>query len=56
MLLRSGGATKATLDTKIIELMDLVGIARRLRMAYPHEMDGGRRQRVAVGRALAMNP
>ena len=56
VLLRSGGATKATLDTKIIELMDLVGIARRLRMAYPHEMDGGRRQRVAVGRALAMNP
>ena len=56
VLLRSGGATKATLDLKIIELMDLVGIARRLRMAYPHEMDGGRRQRVAVGRALAMNP
>ena len=56
VLLRSGGATKASLDTKIIELMDLVGIARRLRMAYPHEMDGGRRQRVAIGRALAMNP
>lgn len=36
--------------------MDMVGIAKRLRMAYPHEMDGGRRQRVGIGRALALNP
>jgi peptide/nickel transport system ATP-binding protein len=36
--------------------MDLVGIADRLRRAYPHEMDGGRRQRIGIGRALAMNP
>jgi oligopeptide/dipeptide ABC transporter ATP-binding protein len=47
---------KGTLDAEIARLMDLVGIAKRLRMAYPHEMDGGRRQRVGIGRALAMNP
>jgi len=47
---------RGDLDKQVIRLMDMVGIARRLRMAYPHEMDGGRRQRVAVGRALAMNP
>ena len=34
----------------------LVGIDSRLAQAYPHELDGGRRQRVGIGRALALNP
>jgi peptide/nickel transport system ATP-binding protein len=55
-LLRSGNAGRKTLDSEISKLMDMVGIAKRLRMAYPHEMDGGRRQRVCIGRAFAMNP
>lgn len=55
-LLRSQQATKKTLDSEISRLMDMVGIAKRMRMAYPHELDGGRRQRVSIGRALAMNP
>lgn len=48
--------TKAQVQQRTEELMDLVGIEERLRLAYPHEMDGGRRQRVGIARALALNP
>ena len=38
------------------ELMDLVGLARRYTNSYPHELDGGRRQRIGIARALSLNP
>ena len=41
---------------RVLELMDTVGLAERLINTYPHELDGGRRQRIGVARALAMNP
>ena len=46
----------AEMKQEAIRLMDLVGIDERLRNSYPHELDGGRRQRVGIARALALNP
>jgi len=40
---------------RVLELMDLVGLSRRLINTYPHELDGGRRQRIGIARALALN-
>ena len=41
---------------RVRELMEIVGLAERLENAYPHELDGGRRQRIGIARALAVNP
>lgn len=48
--------SKKDIDAKAKELMSTVGLAQRLVNAYPHELDGGRRQRVCIARALALNP
>ncbi len=52
----SGRFKRAELEKEVTRLMDLVGIDQRLRNSYPHELDGGRRQRVGVARAIALNP
>lgn len=44
------------IDKRVDELMELVGLASRLAGSYPHELDGGRRQRIGIARALALNP
>lgn len=41
---------------RVRELMDTVGLAERLSNVYPHELDGGRRQRIGIARALALTP
>ncbi len=45
-----------TLAKEVARLMDTVGLARRFANSYPHELDGGRRQRIGVARALSLNP
>lgn len=44
------------MNRRILEIMDTVGLARRFANSYPHELDGGRRQRIGIARALALNP
>ncbi len=43
-------------EKRVLELMETVGLAERLYDTYPHELDGGRRQRIGIARALAMEP
>lgn len=47
---------KVERQKRVLELMATVGLAERLANTYPHELDGGRRQRIGIARALAMNP
>ncbi|MGE5614027.1 MAG: oligopeptide/dipeptide ABC transporter ATP-binding protein, partial [Bacillota bacterium] len=50
------GASRAEIEYRVVELMETVGLAERLINTYPHELDGGRRQRIGIARALAVNP
>ncbi len=50
------GKSKAEIEQNVLEVMKMVGLEERLINAYPHELDGGRRQRIGIARALILNP
>lgn len=56
LLINKACRNKQEIDAKVKELMDTVGLAERIATSFPHELDGGRRQRIGVARALALDP
>ncbi len=48
--------SKKEIKNRVKEVMDIVGLEERLEESYPHELDGGRRQRIGIARALSLNP
>jgi oligopeptide transport system ATP-binding protein len=55
--LRTYGLTNGrSVNEKVQELMETVGLSRRFIKRYPHEFSGGQRQRIGIARALAVDP
>jgi len=52
----SNYGSSAAIRERVYEMMDIVGLASRFELSYPHELDGGRRQRIGIARALSINP
>ena len=48
--------TRATLESRVVELLETVGLQADQRRRYPHEFSGGQRQRIGIARALAVEP
>lgn len=55
LIVNKFGSTRE-INQRVLELMNTVGLAERLENSYPHELDGGRRQRIGIARSLALNP
>lgn len=55
-LIIQGKLSKTEIEQKVSRMLDTVGLAKRVANSYPHELDGGRRQRIGIGRALVLRP
>lgn len=56
LIINKKAQSRQDLRKQVLKLMDTVGLVARLENAYPHELDGGRRQRIGIARSLALKP
>jgi oligopeptide transport system ATP-binding protein len=54
--IRTFGLANGSVESRVQELMETVGLNRRFIKRYPHEFSGGQRQRIGIARALAVEP
>ncbi len=48
--------TNRTVEERVVELLEMVGLHPQDMKRYPHEFSGGQRQRIGIARALSVNP